>query len=86
MSDHVTDAATDAPLPRYELVGGGTPTPEQLAALVVALTPVPVADEAPAARSASTTPRWLRAALLEGVGDRRFASPGDLVVHATEPS
>jgi hypothetical protein len=81
----VTHAVTDTPLPRYELVRGGTPTPEQLAALVVALTPVPVVEEGVDGQDTpATTPAWLRAALLEGVGDRRYASPGDLA-HATEP-
>jgi hypothetical protein len=44
MADAMTDA--DGPdAPRYVITGGGTPTPEQLAAVTVALTPVAVAVE-----------------------------------------
>ena len=65
--------------PRYRIVGGGTPTPEQLAAVVVALTPVAVADDATTPAEAPTRPSgWRRAALLEAVGSRVFSSPADL--------
>ncbi len=60
---------------RIEVVGGGSPTAEQLAVTVVALTPV-VADEA----STAPVPAWARAALLEGLGGRRPARPSDLDV------
>lgn len=53
--------------PRIEIVGGGQPDPAELAALVLALTPVtgPADDRV---RSVERTPAWRRAALLEGVG------------------
>lgn len=63
--------------PRYVVVGGGRPTPEQLAALTVALTPTAVPDQAPPDRPGG----WARAALLEGVGARPFASPAELARH-----
>lgn len=75
---------TDAPVetPRYRIVGGGTPTPEQLAALVVAMTPVVVADEPAAEAAAAEGPSgWQRAALLEAVGQRVFTSADDLAAH-----
>lgn len=61
---------------RYEIVRGGTPSPEELAALVVALTPV----AAPPGEDGGTTERsgWLRAALREGVGQRSFVSADDV--------
>lgn len=55
------------------MVAGGTPTAEELAALVVALTPTgegPQPEQAPAG--------WAEAALLEGVGFRPFHSYVDL--------
>jgi hypothetical protein len=68
-------AAASRPATRIEVVGGGSPTDEQLAATVVALTPVAVVDDGPA-----PAPAWARAALLEGVGGRRPARPSDLDV------
>lgn len=62
--------------PRYVVVGGGRPSAEELAALAVALTPVAVEDpDRDAAPSG-----WIRAALLEGVGERAFASPAELAL------
>lgn len=73
----MTDETVD--VPRYRIVGGGEPTPEQLAAVVVALTPVVVVDEEQAVPAADTNrPAWQRAALLEAVGARILASPADL--------
>lgn len=78
---------TESPveIPRYRIVGGGTPTREQLAALVVALTPVtvveePIAEPGDVARMSG----WRRAALLEAVGSRTFSSASDLATHAAE--
>lgn len=67
-------------LPRYVVTAGGTPTPDQLAALVVAMTPVPapapVRDDA--ARPGAAWSAWGHAALLEGVGHRTFVAMPDL--------
>jgi hypothetical protein len=71
----VSDANEDRAVTRVEITGGGTPTPEQLAALVVALTPA--AGAAPAA-PADVVPAWKRAALREGTGGPRTAVPGEL--------
>jgi hypothetical protein len=73
-------ADADTPdTPRYVVTGGGTPTPEQLAALAVAMTPVAVVDDgdddAPASGARS---HWGHAALLEGVGHRTFVAMPDL--------
>ena len=71
-------ADTNAPdLPRYVITGGGTPTPEQLAAVTVALTPVAVAVEDDAAPTDGLAP-WARAGLLESIGHRRFVAMPDL--------
>ena len=74
MSADATDA--DAPrTPSIVVTGGGEPTPEQLAAVVIALTPVADGDEGD-----DDVPRgWRRAALIEGVGGRPSASLPDLV-------
>jgi hypothetical protein len=58
---------------RIEVVAGGEPTPEQLAALVVALTPVEVME----VPSSPASP-WRRAALHEGVGARPATCPADV--------
>jgi hypothetical protein len=55
---------------------GGDPSPEELAALTVALTALGAAAAGPAADP--LPPAWTRAALLEGVGARIVAAPGDL--------
>jgi hypothetical protein len=52
--------------PRYQIVAGGEPSPEELAAVAIALTPVVIDDREPGTRSDLTG--WLRAALHEGVG------------------
>ena len=71
------DTAPDTP--RYVITGGGTPTPEQLAALAVAMTPVVVegADEDAGPPSGAAS-HWAHAALLEGVGHRTFVAAPDL--------
>ena len=62
-------------VPSIVVTGGGEPTPEQLAAVVIALTPVAVDDG-----DDDNVPRgWRRAALIEGVGGRPSASLPDLV-------
>lgn len=67
------------PPPRYVVTGGGTPTPEQLAALAVAMTPVAVADETDDDSPPSGAPsNWAHAALMEGVGHRTFVALPDL--------
>jgi hypothetical protein len=76
MADVMTDA--DGPdAPRYVITGGGTPTPEQLAAVTVALTPVVVAVEEDVVETGGLAP-WARAGLLESVGHRRFVAMPDL--------
>ena len=62
-----------ADLPRYVITRGGQPTPEELAALTVALTPVaaPAGDD-------EAEPAWVAAALQEGIGRRPFVSADDL--------
>ncbi|MFA9447061.1 hypothetical protein [Egicoccus sp. AB-alg6-2] len=59
----------------------GAPTTVDLAAIVVALTPVdvPRTDEPETRGGRRATPAWTRAALLEGVGGRVAVSPADLV-------
>jgi hypothetical protein len=78
----VSGADDAMPTPRYTVTAGGTPTPEQLAALVVALTPVAVPepeDEVDAAGLGAGAPsNWAHAALLEGVGHRTFVALPDL--------
>ena len=74
MSDHPADIPRT---PDIVVTGGGEPTPEQLAALAIALTPV-AGDDGDAAPD--NVPRgWRRAALIEGVGGRPSASLPDLV-------
>jgi hypothetical protein len=71
-------ADVDAPdLPRYVVTAGGTPTPEQLAAVTVALTPVAVVVEDDAAPTGGLAP-WAHAGLLESIGHRRFVAMPDL--------
>jgi hypothetical protein len=64
------------PTARVEVRGGGAPTPEQLAALVVALTPSGGSDEPGGDRP--TLPAWTAAALREGVGGAQVLVPADL--------
>lgn len=62
---------------RIEVLEGGEPSPEEFAAIVLALTP----DEAegPGRGHEGARPSgWRRAALLEGVRRTRYASASDL--------
>jgi hypothetical protein len=70
----VTDDATPAP-PRYLIVRGGIPGPEELAAVAVALTPVAVAGFEHGPHHANG---WALAALHEGVGQSFFVAASDL--------
>jgi hypothetical protein len=70
------DAPDNVPTPRIEVRGGGAPTAEQLAALVVALTPT--GGDAGASEPAPAIPAWAAAALREGVGGTTILEPGDL--------
>lgn len=75
----MSDDTAPAPTARIEVVAGGEPSAEELAALVVALTPVAVvgdADEVSASRPGGSA--WTEAGLLEGVGFRPFVSVDDL--------
>ncbi|MBW3620749.1 MAG: hypothetical protein KY461_10930 [Actinobacteria bacterium] len=67
------DATPDRGRPRYVVTRGGDPTLEELAAVVLALTPVAVDEGA-----SEATPAWVDAALQEGVGRRPFVSADDL--------
>jgi hypothetical protein len=69
------------PAARVEVLGGGEATPEQLAALVVALTPASGTDEPGEGRP--TLPAWTAAALREGVGRAQVLAPADL--HGFDP-
>ena len=51
---------------------GGTPTPEEIAAIVLALT------QLRATTATGQQPAWQRAAVLEGVGTPACASVADL--------
>ena len=63
-----------SPSSRIEITGGGQPSPEELAALTIALQPVAVeVDDRPDPRAS-----WEQAALLEGVGFRPFNSHTEL--------
>lgn len=55
------------------VVAGGEPTAEEIAALVVALTP----SGGHAPEPTGPAP-WLRAAMIEGVGGRPPTSPADI--------
>lgn len=61
--------------PRYVITGGGTPTPEQLAALTIAMTPVVVEADEPTGPPGGN---WASAAIREGVGHRTFVARADL--------
>lgn len=62
---------------RIQIVSGGVPSDEELAAVVVALTPVAGGDvaEEPVTRPPSP---WRQAAIVEGVGGRPVSSAADL--------
>lgn len=71
--------------PRYRIVEGGEPTPAQLAAMVVALTPREPDDTGPEAddpggeeRDPERTSPWGRAGRLEAVTGRRVVDPTTL--------
>lgn len=68
-----SDATPSSDLPRYVLTAGGEPTPEELAALVIALTPAGAPAE-----DGEAEPAWVAAALQEGIGRRPFVSADDL--------
>lgn len=68
-------ASTEPRAPSIVVTGGGEPTPEQLVAVVIALTPV---APDPAAAPDDVPRGWRRAALIEGVGGRPSASLPDL--------
>ncbi len=67
------DAEQEREAPQLRVVAGGTPSPEEIAALVVALTPGGGAPEPP-----TGPPPWQRAAMLEGIGAGRPTRPADL--------
>jgi hypothetical protein len=63
-------------VPDLAITRGGVPSPEQLAALTVALSatrPAGTADDRPPLQ-----PAWTRAALLEGIGARIVEDPSQL--------
>lgn len=73
-SDAEVAATTPAVGPRVVVLRGGAPSDDQAAALAAALLSVEVA-------TTSTSPQmggWQRAALVEGVGERRCAERYDL--------
>lgn len=59
--------------PGIRIVGGGNPTAADLAAIVVALTPVEVEGSA-----GTGPPPWRRAAILEGLGRQPASSAADI--------
>jgi hypothetical protein len=65
----------EQPGARLRVVGGGVPTSEELAAIVVALTPA--GGSAPDA-DRPAVPAWTAAALTEGVGGPAISRPSDL--------
>ena len=65
--------------PEIVVTGGGEPSPEELAAVVLALTPVVVPAEEGDDAPGHVLTGWRRAALLEGVGGRPAVSHPDLV-------
>jgi hypothetical protein len=84
-----TDGTTDEPTRdgqppaapaegRLVLVGGGAPKPEELAALVLALTATGAA--APAGGAAGA-PAWRLAGIIEATGQPRVTRPTELVRH-----
>lgn len=66
------DDRGDAAPVRFVIDGGGTPGDDEIAALVVALTPVDADAPDPGVDA------WRRAALSEGVGGPRVLAPADL--------
>ena len=72
MTRVANDEVSGDPKGRLVVTGGGLPTAEQIAAVVVALTPTAVETVA-----AGPAP-WHHAALLEGTGSPNVAAPADL--------
>ena len=70
------DEQTETPPLALRVTGGGEPTAQELAALLVTLTPTS-SDETGAARGPAA---WTRAALIEGVGGRPPTSLADVEV------
>jgi hypothetical protein len=73
----------EQPGARLRVVAGGVPTSEELAAIVVALTPAgggaPDADR-------PAVPAWTAAALTEGVGGPAISRPSDLTAFGSPGS
>jgi hypothetical protein len=67
-----------APSSRVEVVGGGAASAEELAALVVALTPVAGPATGQNGEGRPAVPAWTAAALREGVGGATVVRPSDL--------
>jgi hypothetical protein len=65
---------------RIRVVRGGTPAPEELAALAVALSPMYAAGRVQAGSDRPPIPAWRRAALIEAAGGPTILSPGGLGV------
>lgn len=65
---------------RIVITAGGVPTAEELAALVVALTPTTAAGQEPSSLHESGS-AWREASLLEGVGFRPFVSVDDVAAY-----
>lgn len=55
----------------------GNPTDDEIAAVVVALTPVATTGEV-TVKTRTTLPAWARAALLEATGGARVHAPDEL--------
>jgi hypothetical protein len=75
----------ERPLGRIEIRGGGVVAPEELAALVVALTPVGGGEGHAAGAGGRSVPAWTTAALSEGVGGPRVDDPGAVGSFGTRP-
>jgi hypothetical protein len=82
--EHEVEHEVEPPGDRLQVVGGGDPTAEELAAIVVALTPAAGGGTPHAARAA--VPAWTAAALAEGVGGPAISRPGDLTTYGPRGS
>lgn len=79
MSEDASVLDADRPVD-WAVVGGGSPTAEQLAAIAIALTPVPVVvEDRDEGSPEDGVSNWRRAAIIEGIGGRPPASYQDLV-------
>lgn len=74
--DDGTDAPAVTPPLSWRIVGGGEPSPEQLAALTIALLADGVADPGKAPRGELSG--WASAAMAEAVGGRPAYSATDV--------